>query len=283
MAIITISRGCCSYGKAIAECVADKLGYECISQEVLFEASQSFQVPESKLFESLHDAPGLMERLTHARQRFINDIQAALLEHVVKDNVVYHGFAGQMLLGDISHVLKVRVIAEMEQRVRLLMEREKAPRAEAVRMIEHEDHERAEWYRTFYRIDMNDPRLYDLVVHIGRLTIDDACDIVCRTAASRSFSATQQSTEDLADLALESHVKVALEGICHADVDCRAGVVHLRVRGQKLVTAGVASPHVQHQVQDQIREDVYENIVAIVSNIPGVKDIDCTIDAPYYA
>jgi len=283
MAIITISRGCCSYGKAIAEAIADKLNYECISQEVLFEASQSFHVPESKLFESLHDAPGLMERLTHVRQRFIDGIQAALLQHVVKGNVVYHGFAGQMLLGDTAHVLKVRVIADLEQRVRLLMKREQISQQEAVRMIEHEDHERAEWYRTFYRIDMNDPRLYDLVLHIDRLTIDDACDIVCRTAASQSFATTPESTAALADLALKSHVKVALEGICKADVDCRAGVVRLRVRGQKLITTGVATPHVQHQVQDQIRADVYDNIIKIVSDIPGVKDIDCTIDTPYYA
>jgi len=283
MAIITISRGCCSYGKAIAECAAKKLGYECISQEVLLEAARFFHVPEEKLFESLHDAPGFMERLTHVRQHFINDIQAALLEHVAKDNVVYHGFAGQMLLADIPHVLKVRVIVEMEDRVKLLMDRQQISRQEAIRLIEHEDHERAEWYRIFYRIDMNDPRVYDLVLHIGRLTIDDACDIVCRTAASRSFSTTPESVASLGDLALESHVKIALDGICKADIQCRAGVVHLRVKGQKLVTTGVASPHVQHQVKDQIREDVYDNIIKIVSDIPGVKDIDCTIETPYYA
>jgi cytidylate kinase len=283
MAIITISRGCCSHGKEIAECIADKLGYECISQEVLFEASQFFHIPEAKLFESLHNAPGLLERLTHVQQRFINGIQAALLEHVVKDNVVYHGFAGQMLLADIAHVLRVRVIVEMEERVQLLMDRQQIPRQDAIRQIEHEDQERADWYRTFYRIDMNDPRLYDLVLHIGRLTIDDACDIVCRAAASRRVTATSESTAALADLALESHVKVALDGICKADVDCRAGVVHLRVQGQKLITTGVASPHVQDQVKDQIREDVYDNIIEIVSGIPGVKDIDCTIDTPYYS
>lgn len=42
----------------------------------------------------------------------IDRIQAALLEHVARDNVVYHGFAGQMLLEGIAHVLKVRVIAD---------------------------------------------------------------------------------------------------------------------------------------------------------------------------
>lgn len=35
MAIITISRGSYSKGKEVAEKVAEKLGYECISRDVL--------------------------------------------------------------------------------------------------------------------------------------------------------------------------------------------------------------------------------------------------------
>lgn len=282
MAIITFSRGCFSHGKEIAECVADKLGYECISQEVLLEASQLFHVPEEKLFESLHDAPGLLERLTHVRQRFIDGFQAMLLEHVVKDNVVYHGFAGQMLLDGISHVLRVRVIADMEERIKMLQSRQQIGRDEALRLIEREDHERAEWYRTIYRIDMNDPRLYDMVLHIDRLNIDDACNIVCQAASSDTFKTTQPSQAALADLAVESHVKVVLEGICKADVTCKEGIVHIRAQGQKLKTSGGTSPDVQHQVQDQIRTDLYDKIVSAVSGIPGVKDIDCSVDKPYY-
>lgn len=282
MAIITISRGCFSHGKEIAEGVAEKLGYECISEEILLEASEFFQVPETKLFESLHDAPGLLERLTHARQHFIDGFQAMLLEHVVKDNVVYHGFAGQIFLGDISHVLKVRVVAGMENRIELLQSQEQLDREDARRHIEQEDQIRAEWYRTFYRTDMHDASLYDMVLNIDRLRIDDACDIICRAALRESFRATAKSQAALADLALEDHVKVLMEEIVKARVKCKDGIVHIRVAGQKLKTSGIASPDIQHQVQDQIRQDLYDEIVSAVSKVPGVKDIVCSIDTPYY-
>ncbi|BBO74276.1 hypothetical protein DSCW_16930 [Desulfosarcina widdelii] len=281
MAIITISRGCFSHGKDIAEAVAKRLGYECISQEVLLEASRTFDLPEEKLFASLHDAPGLMERITHVRQRFIDSIQTALLEHVVKDNVVYHGFAGQILLDGIDHVLKVRVIADMEARINLLMQRQQITRDVAVARIDREDEERVEWYRSIYRIDANDPRLYDLVLHIGRLTVADACDIVCRTATGKSFQATPASSSALLDLALTNHVKVAIKDVCKADIRCRDGIVHLRVKGQKIKASGVAGPEIQHQVQDQIRDDLYQKIIGLVSSIPGVKEIDCAVDTPY--
>jgi cytidylate kinase len=281
MAIIAISRGCFSHGKDIAEAVAQRLGYECLSQEVLLEASQTFNLPEEKLLASLHDAPGLMDRITHVRQRIIDSFQAALLEHVVKDNVVYHGFAGQILLNDIDHVLKVRVIADMEERIKLLMVRQHISRDAAVARIGREDEERTEWYRSIYHIDADDPRLYDLVLHIGRLTIADACDTVCQTAMGERFRTTPASATALLDLALTNHVKVAIKDVCKADVSCRDGIVHLRVKGQKIKASGAASPEIQHQVQDQIRDDIYQKIVGLVSSIPGVKEIDCAIDTPY--
>ncbi|MGW8325474.1 MAG: cytidylate kinase family protein, partial [Desulfobacterales bacterium] len=60
MAVITISRGCFSHGQEIAEKVAKKLGYECVSREILVEAAQLFNVSEKKLIRSLNDAPNIL-------------------------------------------------------------------------------------------------------------------------------------------------------------------------------------------------------------------------------
>ena len=122
MAIITISRGSFSYGQKIAEKVAEMLGYECLSREILIEASQLFNVSEKKLIKSLHDAPSILERITHGRERYLSYIQTALLEHVKRDNIVYHGLAGHLLLAEIPQVLKVLVIAEIEDRIALLQQ-----------------------------------------------------------------------------------------------------------------------------------------------------------------
>jgi hypothetical protein len=45
MAIITISRGSYSRGKEVAEALADKLGYGCVSRDILLEASKEFHIP----------------------------------------------------------------------------------------------------------------------------------------------------------------------------------------------------------------------------------------------
>jgi len=56
MPIITISRGSYSRGKDVAEKLAQRLGYECLSRDILLEASDEFNIPEIKLIR--RDAPG---------------------------------------------------------------------------------------------------------------------------------------------------------------------------------------------------------------------------------
>ena len=71
MPIITISRGSFSKGKEVAEKVAGFLGFECISREILLEASEHFNIPEIKLTSALHDAPSILQRFTYGKERYL--------------------------------------------------------------------------------------------------------------------------------------------------------------------------------------------------------------------
>ena len=283
MAIITISSGCFSHGKEIAEQVAKTLDYEPLSQEFIMEASEVFHVPEKALIESIHDAPGILERVTHIREKFLSLIQAALLEHVKKDNVVYFGYAGHILIPEVPHVLKLRVIADMEDRIAFLRERRGLSRDGAIGFIEKEDKHRAEWNHYFFKTDMGDPKLYDLVLNIGRLRIQEACDVICTLARSEAYRTTPESARSIKDIAVSSHVKAALQDICDAEVTSNDGIVHIRVGPQKLKKTGVTSQEMQSHVQEKIREDLARKIMKIVKGIAGVREVFYDIDLPYYS
>ena len=53
MSIITISRGSYTHGKIVAESVADKLGFDCISRDILLEISKDFNIDELKLLRAI--------------------------------------------------------------------------------------------------------------------------------------------------------------------------------------------------------------------------------------
>ena len=71
MSVITISRGSYSHGAEIAEEVAQKLGYDCISRDILIEASKEFNIPEIKLLHAIHDAPSMLDRFFYRKEKYI--------------------------------------------------------------------------------------------------------------------------------------------------------------------------------------------------------------------
>lgn len=213
MSVITISRGSYSRGKEVAEKVARKLGYECMSRDILLQTSEEFNIPEIRLVRALHDAPSVLERFTHGRERYVAYIRKALLKYVQKDNVVYHGLAGHYFLMDIPHVFKIRIIADMDARVKEEIKRENITPDKALYILKKDDEERRRWGLQLYGIDTWDPQLYDMVLHIKTITVDDAVDVICRIVQSGTFQATPDSRKIFDNLLLAAEVKAAVVDI----------------------------------------------------------------------
>jgi len=230
MPIITISRGSYSHGQEVAEKTAQRLGYDCISREILIETSRDFNIPEIKLFQAIHDAPTFIDRLLPHKMKYIAYIQAAILKNLKRDNVVYHGFAGHFFVKDISHVLKVRIIADMEERIRLVMGRNGLSRHEAISYIQKVDEQRRKWGLQLYGIETADPSLYDLVIHIDRITVDDAVDIICHKVGLNHFRTTPASQQQIEDLSLAAEVKARL-------IDLNPGVAVTADKGHVCIMA----------------------------------------------
>jgi cytidylate kinase len=201
MPIITISRGSYSRGKEVAEKLARELGHECISREILLEASEQFNIPEIQLVRAIEDAPSVLDRLTRGKERYLAYVRAALLKHVKKGDVVYHGFAGRLLLRDIPSVLKVRIIASIEDRIQEVVRRDGVSEDEARERIVRADDERRKWSHHLYRVDPGDLSLYDIVVQIRPMTIDDAVGTIKLAAELPAFQTTPEVKKTLEELA----------------------------------------------------------------------------------
>lgn len=282
MAVITISRGCFSHGQEIAEKTAKMLGYECVSREILVEAAQLFNVSERKLIRSLNDAPNILERMVRGRDRYLEYIKAALLEYARRGNVVYHGHGGHLLLTEITQVLKVRIIADKDDRIKLLQKRENVTKEKAVGIIENEDKNRIYWTRYLYKTDIHDPKLYDIVINIGNLTIEDACGIICLAARSKTYRTTDESKQIVEDFAIASRLRAALQPVCEADVFVKNGNVHVTVAAQKRKKSGYVSPALQRHLGEVYQDDLTRQITEIARSIPGVNKVFCQIAMPYY-
>jgi cytidylate kinase len=212
MSIITISRGSYSHGKEVAEKVAKELGYECVSREIILKASEHFNIPEIKLIHALHDPPTILGRFTYGKERYIAYIREALLHYLEKDNVVYHGLAGHFFVPGISHALKVRITADLEDRIEEEIRRTMSSISteEAGKILIKDDEQRRRWSQYLYGIDTLDSSLYDMVIHIRPMTTDEAVKFICEAAKLPCFQTTPESQKAIDILFLAAKVQAAL-------------------------------------------------------------------------
>jgi cytidylate kinase len=291
MAIITISCPSFSKGEEVAEKVARRLGYRIVSNEVIYGASEKFHVPQSKLAHAIQDAPSILDRFFSEKQKYIAYVAAETLTHFVKDNVVYYGLAGyffsshispvtakilayfrkenvqydgfaeQYYASTISHLLKVRVLAKLEDRVQLLMAQQELGRKQAMKVLNREDHARDAWRRHFYGADNTGAGLYDLSVHVDKLSVDDAVDIICDTAARPQFKTSADSQQVIEDLALAAAIKAFLFNDypdCEVVVEKKSVEIYVRF-----------TVHTDTMISNNIRESVLQ--------LPGVSSVSVVL------
>jgi cytidylate kinase len=264
MSIITISRGSYSRGKQIAEKLSERLGYECLSRDILLETSDHFNIPEVKLIRAIHDAPSVLDRFSYGKQRYINYIREQFLSHIQNDNVVYHGLAGHFFVQGITNVMKVRIIAKIEDRVKEEMTREKISESAARQLLVKDDEERRKWSMNLYGIDTKDPELYDIVLHIDNIRMDDTVDILENLAKRTCFQSTPESKMMLKDTYLAAKAQCMMfETYPAATVKCKAGIAYVNVNTTLSMEAEVSEKVKDILTKIHDINDVYVNVVPI--------------------
>jgi cytidylate kinase len=230
MGIITISRGSYNRGKEIAQKLSEKLGYECISREILLKASEDFNVPEVKIIQAIQDAPSILDRLKHGKKKYIAFIREALLEHIQKDNVLYHGLAGHFFTKDIPNILKIRITANIDYRIHVVMKRENVSKEKAREILDKIDDERSKWSMYLYGIDSKSSELYDIVMHIDYLKVDGTVDLLYDLAKRPCFQSTPESQKKLKDILISAKAYASIvDKYPEATVKCKDGSVLISV------------------------------------------------------
>ena len=264
MSIICISRGSYFRGREVAETVADRLGYSCVSRDSLLEASEEFSIPELKLMRNLHHSTHILERFSFGRERYINYISSAILRHLKKDNHVYHGIAGQFFLSEVKHLLKVRIVADFEERVRTEAERENISLDQARAQLKQDDEERQKWAMVLYGIDIVDPSLYDLVINLSSMGVAEAVEIIITTARQSCFQPTEATKQKIEDLACAAEIRASLFEFPRAGVSVADGIARVAIK----------APEEQATI-------IMERVEAALKNIAAIRELEIRVD-PYF-
>jgi cytidylate kinase len=213
---MTLSHEIGAGGPEIGQKLAERLSLHYVDQELISQAALRYGLREEKLSSLDESKPSLFERFDAETRRYITVLQTALYEFAERDRVVLMGRSGPWLLRGIPHVLRVRVMAPFDLRVKHLGKRLSDQMGEHTnpRMVHdtarRDDTEKAGRMRYLYEVDVRDPALYDLVLNTEKLSIDAAVELIAGVLQRPDMATTPAGQQIVADRALASRVQLAL-------------------------------------------------------------------------
>jgi CheY-like chemotaxis protein/cytidylate kinase len=268
MSVIAVVSGSYCRGEEVARRVSDLLGYRLIDDAALVaETSRRFQVEESKLLRAMVGKTSIFNKFTRERERSLACLKTVVADHLQEDQFLFHGFAGHLLPRDVSHVLKVCLIAEVKYRTQVAQETEGLTEKDAMKRIHRDDEALMLWVDYWFnRKDPWDASLYDIVVPMGKITVDEAVGLIDTNVRKDVLKVTAASRQAAEDFRLAAQVEMALVNEGHdVSVAAAEGGVLLTINKQVLKLAALE-----------------EELKRVASSVPGVRSVATKVGPGFY-
>ncbi len=210
MTIVAISREMGSGGYEVAAAVAKALQCEYVDREILLHAAREYAVPEDKITDVADRHLSLWERFDEEKRRYLTFLEAAYYSFAERGNLVTAGRGGPFFLRDVSHAIKVRIMAPVEVRIRRVMEREHLNQKAATAKVRDYDREMAARVDYLFGLDWTLPENFDLVINTEEDAWSFYIDLLVWAARHPRYQPTPESLQRVCDLNLGAHVRAAI-------------------------------------------------------------------------
>jgi hypothetical protein len=164
-------------------------------------------------------------------------------------------------------VLKVRLVADLEERVAIVAARDGISLQQAEQFVAKADEARRLWGQHLYGVDRENPLLYNTVLHVGKLGVDGTSEMICNLVKQDPFRITSQALERLVEL---SRIADAEALIAEMDVDlaavrimARAGVIRIGIKTTRRTREGTSNrprSYFVRDLRDRLRKRAAERL-----------------------
>lgn len=199
MAIITVSREMGTGAYQIASDVAQRLKYTLIDGPRIKSLAAKYGLTPEVLQMVDEKPPSYVTAEDRKRAASLNAIELIILDLARKGNVVVYGRGGQDLLKECKNLLRLRFIADFEERVERFAEREWIDPDMARSLIRRSDHQRGGFIHFYFDRDWHDPNNYDLVFNTSRFSEETIVESIITMAKEPSLKEFDKSAVTVID------------------------------------------------------------------------------------
>ena len=266
MAVIAIFSGSYCQAEDIGRQVADKLGYDYVGNEFFEETARKYNMTVEKLVKIMHGPTPFFNKLTHEKERVTTHLKAAIAETISENDLVIHGFKTLLLPDNISHVLRVCIIADHGYRVSQAAKTEGISEKDADNLIRKYDNRSFQWAQYVKGTSPWDETLYDIVIPMQSTSVEQAVAIIIENAHKEAIATTIESESAMKDFLIAAKVGEALaEKEQDLEISCEDG--HITILINKFVKK---------------LEQKKAELVKAALDIPGVVDAQAKVGPGFH-
>jgi two-component system response regulator CpxR len=209
----------------------------------------------------------IFNQFTHEKERSIAYLRLALAEMLNTDNLIISGASSLLVPENISHVLRVCLIADMKSRVAQAQKQEKISEKEAIALIRRNDENMGAWVKTI--LGTNDPwasSSYDIMIPTDKTDVGESVKLISAHAESDIVQVTDVSKKAISDFQLAAKAGEALANAGHnVSTDAKNGKIIITINKNVLMLSRLE-----------------EELKLIVEKISGVKAVETVVGGNFY-
>jgi cytidylate kinase len=197
VAAITISRQFGAGGRTLGERLCERFGFRLVDEYVIDELARKAKVKgdwltamekeaSSTLLSLLSNivSSGLIYRTPTApgenfeRKKYKDFLRRIMTAMANEGGYVLLGRGSQFVLRDHPKVLRILLVAEYEDRVKFMVQRYRLSEDEAKKIIKEKETQRAAVATNIFGADIDEPKLYHIVLNVSLISFDWAVEVV---------------------------------------------------------------------------------------------------------
>lgn len=189
--VVTISREVGSGGATVAKLVAQQLDFKLWDREILEAMAQRLKSELHQVEKFDEAVPSQIDTILRATMERVPS--SATYKRILRELLTEISEPGKVvILGRgaayvLPQALRVRVVAPIDERVARVSELEGLSERDARKMVQKIDKRRISYGHTHFRVDLDNPLLYDLVISTERTSLEHAAaQVICAVMQRRA-------------------------------------------------------------------------------------------------
>lgn len=218
MPVVSIFSGIFCHAEPVADALRKTTGYALLTDNDIVErASALSSIPEKRLWRCFTGRSSVFNPFTRELERSLSWLKLGVAEHLQETSIILNGYISHLIPPEITHVVRVCLIAETPYRISNCIRSCNIPREEAARRIAGDDRQKSAWVQFLNQTDDPwEPSLYDMVLPTRNPDTEKILAWIRKGIHADAVAPSASSRKAAADFLEASRIEAALAEKGHA-------------------------------------------------------------------